>query len=191
MRNARAKDFGIGTYRRAAPDSAQILGVLVRTRNDDDLDRCVEIARSVHRLDGYPPYLPGDLRTFIASPAICAWVAELDGRVVGHVALHRHSSLQVMALASAATRQPTDRLGAVARLVVAPEARRRGIGRALLTTAASAAVERGLSPILDVARQFGGAVSLYEHCGWACAGVVAVPLGDAILEELVYIGPTP
>jgi len=165
--------------------------VLVRARNEDDLDRCVEIAHAVRRLDGYPPYLPGDLRTFIASPAICAWVADLDGEVVGHVALHRHSSPQVMALASAATGQPPDRLGVVARLAVSPKARRRGVGRALLATAANAAAERGLSPILDVARQFGGAVSLYERCGWACVGKVAVPLGDVILDEFVYIGPTP
>ena len=61
----------------------------------------------------------------------------------------------------------------------------------MLATAANAAVERGLSPILDVAKQFGGAVSLYEHCRWACIGEVAVPLGDVVLEEFVYIEPTP
>jgi ribosomal protein S18 acetylase RimI-like enzyme len=165
------------------------LSILVRARDETDLDRCVEIARAVRRLDGYPPYLPGDLRTFILSSSIGAWVAELDDEVVGHVALHRRSSPPVMALASAATGQPPGRLGVVARLAVVPEARRRGVGRALLTTAANAAVGRRLSPVLDVAKQFGAALSLYERCGWACAGEVVVNLGDMMLEEYVFIGP--
>ncbi|MCA1694983.1 MAG: hypothetical protein LC749_09730 [Actinobacteria bacterium] len=73
-------------------DWARIFGMLVRARNDDDLDRCVEIACAVRRLDGYPPHLPGDLRAFIAGPEIGAWVADLDGEAIGYFALHRHSS---------------------------------------------------------------------------------------------------
>lgn len=180
--------------RNSAPRSrlgARIFGMVVRARKDEDLDRCVEIASAVLRRDGYPPYLPGDLRDFLASPAIGAWVADVDGEVVGHVGLHRDSSRPVMALATAATGRPADRLGVVARLAVAPKARRQGVGRALLNTAADEAVERGLWPVLDVAKQFVGAVSLYKHCGWICAGEVAVQLGDAVLHEFVFIGPAP
>lgn len=186
VRSEPGHDHGRGLLR-----GVRILSILVRGRSDDDLDRCVEIARAVRQLDGYPPYLPGDLRSFIVSSAIGAWVAELDGEVVGHVALHRRSSPPVMALASAATGQPPGRLGVVARLAVAPETRRRGVGGALLAAAASAAVRRGLSPVLDVAKQFGAAVSLYGRCGWACAGEVVVNLGDRTLEEYVFIGPAP
>ena len=40
----------------------------VHVRTDSDLSSCVRIAEEVHRLDGYPVYLPTDLRQFLASP---------------------------------------------------------------------------------------------------------------------------
>jgi len=165
--------------------------MLIRARNDDDLDGCIKMAHAVHQMDGYPQYLPADLRSFICSPAIGAWVADVEGLVVGHVALHRRSSEPVMALAGAVTGQPTDRLAVVARLAVAPEVRRHGVGRALLAAAACAATERGLWPVLDVARNLAGAVSLYQNCGWKCVGEVTVQLGAVSLEEFVFIGPPP
>ncbi len=165
----------------------------VRTRTEADLNACVQLAEVVHRVDGYPPYLPGDLRSFVASPGVIeAWVAERNGEIVGHVALHGRSSDAVMALAAGVTGRPPDRLGVVARLFVAPAARRDGVGELLLGTAASAAVELGLWPILDVAAQFDAAIRLYEKCGWRCAGRVTVHFGDATsLDEVVYVAPDP
>lgn len=58
----------------------------VRPRVEADLDRCVDLATAVHDVDGYPPYLPGNLREFVASPdTIGAWVAEHDGLIAGRV----------------------------------------------------------------------------------------------------------
>jgi hypothetical protein len=46
-----------------------------------------------------------DLSAFISSPdAVDAWVAELDGAIVGHVARHRRTSDEAMVLAAAAIR---------------------------------------------------------------------------------------
>jgi len=42
--------------------------VLVRERADADLPACVQLARAVHERDGYPHYLPGDLREFLVLP---------------------------------------------------------------------------------------------------------------------------
>ena len=167
--------------------------MVVRPRVDGDLDDCVAVAHAVHELDGYPPYLPTDLRTFLVSPgAYAAWVAERAGRIVGHVALHRSSVAAAMARASEALDLPADRLGVVARLLVAPTARRGGVGRALLEVATQAAMARGLWPVLDVAVQLPGAVGLYEACGWTPAGRVTVSLGDGFsLDELVFLGPPP
>ena len=166
--------------------------MLLRPRTIEDLDGCEALARAVQRSDGYPPYIAGDLRSFLAVPALGAWVAtDLDGRVVGHVALLRASSPPVMALASEATHLPIDRLGVVARLLVAAEVRRQGVGRRLLAVAADAARERDLWPVLDVVKQFAGAISLYERCGWECAGEVTVHFDEVTLEELVFIGPSP
>lgn len=151
----------------------------------------MQLARVVHDLDGYPPYLPGGLRDFIAtSDALAAWVVERDREIVGHVALHRNSSAAVLALASETLRQPTDRLGVIARLLVSPNSRRDGVGRSLLDIASRDALARGLWPVLDVATHYNAAISLYEHCGWVRAGQVAVELsGGVTLEEYVYLGP--
>ena len=163
--------------------------MLVRPRTDDDLDALERVAEAVQQLDGYPPYLPAGLRSFVAEDAVAAWVVEVDGQVAGHVALHRRSSRPVMALATEATGRPPERLGVVARLLVRPDLRRRGLGRALLSTAAGAATERGLWPVLDVGVRFAGAIALYERCGWSRAGRVTVAFGDFTFEEFVYLAP--
>jgi GNAT superfamily N-acetyltransferase len=166
--------------------------VPVRIRTQIDLPSCVRIAEQVHRLDGYPKYLPTDLEQFLASPdALSAWVVEERGEVVGHVALHRRSSDAVLALASEVLHQPTHRLGVVARLLVAPAARRRGIGRLLLETAAGESQRRGLWPILDVVTEHLDAIRLYEQVGWIRAGQVTARFGDGNdLEEIVFLGPS-
>lgn len=164
---------------------------LVRVRTDADLDGCARLARLIHELDAYPPHLPDDLRSFIAaSDAFAAWVAERGGEIIGHVALHARSSSAVLTLASEVLKQPTLRLAVVARLLVSPGARREGVGRSLLDTAAHNAVGRGLWPILDVATHFHQAINLYEKCGWVRAGKVTVRFSDGtILDEFVYLLP--
>lgn len=158
-----------------------------------DLGRCVEMAGAVREIDGYPRYLPTDLRTFLVSAdAYGAWVAEEAGAIVGHVALHRTTTDAALALAASASARPVDRLGVVARLLVDPAARRRGAGRALLETAAAEAAARDLWPVLDVVTGLDGAVGLYERCGWTCVGRVTVRLGgDVSCDELVFLGPGP
>jgi len=165
--------------------------VIVRPRTNDDVDACVRMATIIHDLDGYPTRRSLDLREFLVSPdALKAWVAERDGQVVGHVALHRHSTPEVLAMASHALSRPVEQLGVVARLLVSPDARRERIGRTLLNTASSEATSRGLWPILDVVTTFEAAVSLYESCGWVRAGRVAFRFDDGgSVEEFVYLGP--
>jgi GNAT superfamily N-acetyltransferase len=171
--------------------SARRPQVNVRRRNEADLDRCVAVAQIVHQLDGYPPYLPTDLRTFLVSSDACgAWVAEGNGEIVGHVALHRRSTPAAMAMASEAVQQPVECLGIVARLLVAPSARGHGVGQALLDEASRAAVDLGLWPVLDVVTHLQAATHLYERCGWTRAGEITVHLGDDYsVNEFVYIGP--
>jgi GNAT superfamily N-acetyltransferase len=124
--------------------------------------------------------------------ALGAWVAEDEGRVVGHVALHPHSSNEVMEIASLAVGRPPEQLGVVARLLVETPLRGRGLGRTLLSAACDDAFTRGLWPILDVATRFREAIHLYESCGWLCAGQVKVCLPDGSeLEEFVYVASAP
>lgn len=163
----------------------------IRPRVAEDLASCVALARVVHELDGYPVYLPSDLGNFLAPPdAVGAWVAEREGIIIGHVALHSRSSDAVMTLASQALGHPPDRLGVVARLLVSPERRRGGTGRSLLDVATRDALARGLSPILDVVSRHRAAIALYESCGWTRAGrVIASWRDDEEIEEFVYLGP--
>ncbi len=169
------------------------VGVAIRERQEADLAACTQLASLVQDIDGYPPYLPrGQMSEFIQSPdAIAAWVAEVDADLVGHVALHSQSSQAVMSLASTTLETPTQGFAVVARLFVSPAARRTGVGRSLLETAAAHAVSRGLRPILDVVTHFQSAITLYESCGWTRVGMVTVALRDGnSIDEFVYFAPS-
>jgi GNAT superfamily N-acetyltransferase len=156
------------------------------------MDACVRLAEVVHERDGYPAYLATDLRTFLSAPdALAAWVAEAEGQIIGHVALHRRTIPAAMSIAADALTCPADQLGVVARLLVCPDVRRRGVGRALLEVATQEARTLGRWPVLDVSDQFEPAVALYEHSGWVRAGHVHLELDGQAIEELVYLGPAP
>jgi GNAT superfamily N-acetyltransferase len=163
----------------------------VRPRTDDDLDACIEIAATVHALDGYPPYLPnGDFRSLLTRPrSLAAYVATTDdGSIGGHVALNAARSNRACRLASEVLGCDETRLGVVARLFTSPAARRNGFGRALLETAASAARDRGLVPILDVWVELNSAIAMYEACGWRNLGTIEAELPDGrVLPEYVFV----
>ena len=164
----------------------------VRVRTDADLDACERLVRAVHNNDGYPRRLPRDLRRFMVwHSLLCAWVAEADGAIVGHVALHAAGAPEIMALAHRITAQTPEHFGVVARLLVAPVARRTGLGRRLLLTAVENACERGLKPMLEVTADLEPAIRLYESCGWVCAGKVQVywRSTDELVDELLYLAP--
>ena len=165
--------------------------VLVRIRTDSDLAKCVVIARPDVRLDGYPVYLPTSLHRFIASPdALGAWVAEEDGEVIGHVALHQRSSDVVLALAAENLNQPPGRLGVIARLLVARRLDEKGLDTFCSKQPQGDCLRRGLYPILDVVTEHVEAIRLYEHEGWICVGQVTTKLRSGhVIEELVFRGP--
>lgn len=166
--------------------------MLVRPREDRDLDALAVIAAEVQVNDGYPGRRPRDLRAFLVSDdALGSWVAELDEAVVGHVALHRTSLPVVMECARQVLPGTRDEdLAVVARLIVAPASRRLGIGSLLLARAAAAARDRGRHPILDVVATYDAANALYRAAGWVRAGEVEMRFADGTaLQSCVYIGP--
>lgn len=93
-------------------------------------------------------------------------------------------------LAARVARRPPERLAVVFRLLVSPDVRRTGVGKALLEAAANSAIDRGLRPVLDVATHFHNAIRRYERCGWTRVGEVTVrcDVGEP-LDEYVYISP--
>lgn len=165
--------------------------VTIRSRSLSDAGALEAIAMQTHLRDGYPKYLPPDMRSFvIQTDALAAWVAEDDGKIVGHVALHARSAPAVMEMAGTATGLSNDRLIVLARLLVAPGARRRGVGRALIERATAESTRIGRRAVLDVVTDHKDAISLYERCGWNRVGEVEWDLPDGgPLREFVYISP--
>ena len=164
----------------------------IRSRAPGDMPALKTLVEAVYRDDGYPPWMPnGDSLNFLVSTdALAAWVATDRQHVVGHVALHSRSATSVVDLATRELGLQHHECGIIARLLVAKEARRRGLGARLLGLATQECRRLGLVPILDVSDEFTPAVSLYEDCGWRRLGAVNVQLPDGThVREYVYTAP--
>lgn len=165
----------------------------IRARAAADLLRVVAmVERSLERGE-YPPYRPADLARFLTPPDLLgAWVAEVEGVVVGHVANHATSSAEVMAAAAVATGRAETELAVLARLLVEPAHRSTGVAEALVRRAEHEAHAGGRWPVLDVALHFTAAIRTYERLGWTrAATVTVVSHGGQPFREHVYVGPPP
>lgn len=172
--------------------------VLIRPKTAADDAACVAVLRRTHEVDAYPIYWPSSPAGFLrARGETDAWVAvdEADGQVVGQVALHRAEGEPVLALAQEATGLPAERLAVLARLLVHPDARGRGVGRALVRTATGRARATGRRAVLDVLQSTTGPAALYESEGWVRLGRTSLDLsgrgfGDVPpLQLWVYLAP--
>ncbi len=105
------------------------------------------------------------------------------------MALHRNSMPGVIALASETLGVAAGQLGVVARLMVAPEARRQGIAQALLAHVTQKTLDRGLCPVLDVVTVHTAAIAMYDALGWRRAGIVTSQLAEGSFDEIVYFAP--
>lgn len=132
---------------------------------------------------GYPHRnpLPYSAEQFILRPGTeSAWVAEVDGLAVGHVAISlpgdpeslERGDAEVVRAWMAGHDRSHDGLGEVTLFFTATSARGAGAGTALLATAVAALRERGLAPCLDVVPTSTGAMRLYRRTGWQEVGRV-------------------
>lgn len=139
----------------------------IRSRRESDIPPLVSLADAVRAVDRWPPHRNGPTKDFIASNVqLAALVAEDDGEIIGHVAVHDRSAGSVMALASDAIGVEASGLAVVARLFVDPERRGLGIGMTLLEASVEATIAAGRHPILDVWTELDDAIALYERAGW-------------------------
>ncbi|WP_229877351.1 GNAT family N-acetyltransferase [Streptomyces bluensis] len=145
-----------------------------RRRTVCDLEECVRVLEEVHQGDGYPvnwPERPGDWLSHAS--LLAAWVAELDGRLIGHVSLSRSREGDLAArLWSERNGVRRELATVVSRLFVAPQARGHGIGALLIGRAVEEAQRLGLHPVLDVVTSDTAAVALYERLGWELLATV-------------------
>jgi GNAT superfamily N-acetyltransferase len=146
----------------------------VRQRTDGDIEECVRVLADVHARDGYPvnwPDRPGEWLS--GGPLVGSWVAELGGRVVGHVSLS-HAGEGDLAPALWSERHGAARAttAVVSRLFVSPQARGHRIGALLIGRAMEEARRHGLHPVLDVVTSDTAAAALYERLGWELMATV-------------------
>jgi GNAT superfamily N-acetyltransferase len=165
----------------------------IRARSEADIDACVALMHKTHRQDGYPRFWWPDPAGFLVADAETgAWVAEVDGVVVGHVALHSAAGNPVLGAGQRRTGLPAEQLTVLARLLVSTDHRRSGVGRQLLIAAVEQAHARRQRPLLDVIREDYGPIRLYESLGWERLEPLTLPLDNGHeLEMWVYLGPEP
>ncbi len=164
----------------------------MRERRPEDFRVLGEILERVRLLDGYPVYLPNnDSDAFLkVSSDAPAWVAEMAGRVVGHVGLSFHPRPSVeRILRDAQTPSP---FAHVTRLFVDPPARHQGVASSLLDHALEEAHRLGATATLDVVTRDLAAIALYESRGWRRVGEVQLDIPDfPRFAEYVYVEPGP
>lgn len=166
--------------------------VVVREKTEADHAGCLALLMEVHEADGYPLQLArGEVARFFASGnETAAWVAEHEGRILAHVALHGREHDPTLAAAARATGLPVEQLVMVARLFVVPAARRTGLGRTLVRHAAAHARSVGQRAVLDVGQTLLAAVALYESEGWERVGELHLPFDEERMLDLwVYVSP--
>ena len=169
--------------------------VTIRPRRPEDLAPLADVLAQQQSHTGYPQRwpLPFPVQEFLHRPAqLQAWVAELDGVVVGHVAVAAVQPGDMATAWSAGTGRPLDGLAEVSVLFVDHRTAGRGVGSALLGTAVDFIRGTGRTPVLDVVQETENAVRLYERGGWRVVGQTRPPwLPDDHRPVLLMVLPDP
>jgi ribosomal protein S18 acetylase RimI-like enzyme len=166
---------------------------IIRPRADADLPALGRVLAQVHELDGYPVEGVADPVAWLVSDRLLgAWVAEMDGEPVGHVALARSSEGDdAVRLWIERTGADIDSIAVLGRLFVHPTARGYRVGQRLTITATHAAHDLGRRAVLDVMTKDAAAIRTYETLGWQRIGAFTHHYGDGQTEPaLAYACPT-
>ncbi|MEO6998079.1 MAG: GNAT family N-acetyltransferase [Terracoccus sp.] len=148
--------------------------VLMRPRRDDDVPALVETLVRQQPETRYPFHWPSGRspEDFLRRPGeLEAWVAELDGAVVGHVAIQLVTADDELGnVWAAAHAAPVAALRCISVLFADRRLARRGIGSALLERATDQALAGDGAPVLDVVAEHRDARHLYLGRGWVEVG---------------------
>ena len=147
---------------------------------------------AVHLADRHPVRWPQDPGRWLAGRAgLAAWVSETGGAPDGHVSLHGTDEQRAHPDWRAAVPVPVEQLAVVSRFFVAPDARGRGVGSALMSIAEDHAAMRGLRLVLDVADHNLDAIAVYERRGWRRVGAASLLLddGQTMLPLVLFVLP--
>jgi GNAT superfamily N-acetyltransferase len=152
---------------------------MIRPRRSEDLDPCLAVLQAVHLADRYPVRWPRDpARWLVGRAGITAWFSESAGALDGHLSLHGTDETRARPQWLDALPAPVEQLAVVSRFFVAPDARGRGVGSALMGAAEDHAATHGLRLVLDVADHNLDAIAFYERRGWSRVGTASLLLED-------------
>jgi GNAT superfamily N-acetyltransferase len=175
-------------YGTAAQDA-----LVIRPRLESDIPQAAAGLVEVHATDGYPVEGVGQAEAWLTPPGLLqAWVAEIAGKVVGHVAVSRSSDEDAVSLWLNRSGSNADQVAVLARLFVVPEARKRAVGERLMRTAVEFAQENGVRLVLDVMTKDAAAIRLYTRLGWTELGHAIHTFGEGrqATEAICFVSPT-
>ncbi|MDH6450184.1 MULTISPECIES: GNAT family N-acetyltransferase [unclassified Streptomyces] len=166
--------------------------VIVRPFEDSDLADAAAALVDVHTTDGYPVEGVEEPETWLRSAdVIAAWVGELDGAVVGHVAIMRPHGEDAVSLWMQQSGDKEDQIAVLARLFVVKSARKHAVGESLMQAAMSYADEHGIRLVLDVMTKDTAAMRLYERLGWREIGRAPHHYGSGqSIDAVCYVAPS-
>ena len=163
---------------------------MIRPRRSEDFESCVELLHAVHLADRYPVLWPRDPARWLTGRAgLAAWVSDNAGAIDGHLSLRATDSVRARPEWREAFPVRAEQLAVVSRFFVALQARRSGVGSALMDAAEGYGADHGLRLVLDVADHNHDAIAFYERRGWRRVGTASLLLDDGLttLPLVVFV----
>ncbi|QQM42731.1 GNAT family N-acetyltransferase [Streptomyces liliifuscus] len=164
---------------------------IIRPRRDLDIPEAAAALVEVHATDGYPVEGVDHPEVWLTPPGLIqAWIAELEGSVVGHVAVSRSNGEEAVSLWLKHGQGIEEKTAVMARLFVIRGARKSAIGERLVRAATEYAEQKGTRLVLDVMAKDTAAIRLYERLGWQKLGLTTHAYGDGGRTDAVcYASP--
>ena len=166
------------------------MSLVVRERRPADLAVLVELLAEQQAVSSYPVRwpLPFPVEQFLVrSYERRAWVAELDGVVVGHVSVGDPEELVPRFAAATGAAG----FGMISALFTGLAARGRGVGALLLDTAVEWIRGLGEVPVLDVVPLHEPALRMYQDRGWVEVGTDRFPWMSEEVPDLLLMALPP
>lgn len=159
------------------------LGLVIRLAKADDVTKIAEIEDKC-----FPPAEAASLKSFLerflAFPE-CFLVAEIDGKVVGHIngCVTDSPELPDALYHNTALHQPKGAWQTVFGLAVLPEYQHQGIARALMREFQKMARERGKKGMVLTCKD--AKIGFYESLDFKCEGVSESSHGGACWNDMI------
>ncbi|MFF8604673.1 GNAT family N-acetyltransferase [Streptomyces sp. NPDC015346] len=165
---------------------------VVRPFEEADLSGAASALVEVHATDGYPVEGVADPEGWVRSANVLAsWVADMSGKIVGHVSLMRPQGEDAVSLWVEQSGDDEEHVAVLARLFVLQEARKHAVGEKLMRAAMEYAQDRGIRLVLDVMTKDTAAIRLYERLGWFKIGEASHSYGEGQqIEAICFAAPS-